>query len=709
MRIALRSASGVALLGLLSLASVLHPASVWISPRPAVGRALLEGSGPWLPVALGVGLVGALVGALLAGSGGLPRWGSELPGGRRAGGILALAGGLTVAVVAAFAFGGMPVHVDGVVQAFQARVLREGAAVAPAPPLFEFFVTLNTALDGDRWFGQFPPGFPALLALAGPGAGRIVLHGALAALSAYALFRAGEAVYGRGTGLLAAALFAFNPFTLLLSASGLNHAAAAACAALAFWLAACATGEHHGARLFGCGAALGALITIRPLDGLVVSACVLPYALRSVGAPRPGGRGASPLPPQPSLHLRSLLCASAGLLPPLAFLALYNHATTGSAGELGYTHVWGAAHGMGFHPSPWGEPHTLGSGLAHLHGDLWLLNARSFGVALPLLPLVALPLVFSRWGGKRRVPAPGEARASSRPARGRARAERTLYLLALALPAAYVFYWHHDWFLGPRYLFTVFPFFCLLAARGCALLAGAAGTREVLRGAVAGALAAGALWLVAQELPARLGSAFAMRPDFRVDVARQAKELGIRRGVVFVKESWGSRLLARLRARGLTAAETERSYRTADHCTLERLLRDPAAGRADLLAAVATDLRRTPPAAFDPRSNGDPSLRLRPGTELAPECRAEIAYDLAAPYGAFTPQLALLDPWLREPVVVARDLGEADARLVAALRRGPGYLYVPGRGAAAAAFLPLSAVSEAFSGLASGALPGDPP
>ncbi len=654
-----RRRAGLFLLVLLGAASLVPPEAVW-SPAPGRLAALLAGARGWLPVALAVATAGALVGAALARAGQLPAWGSRLARRPRAGLLVASGAGLAVGAVAGFAFGASPLHVDAVVQAFQANLLRGGAAVAPAPSLPEFFVTLNTAIRDGRWLGQFPPGFPALLALAPPGWGRVAVHALVAAWLAYAVYRAGDALFGRGEGLLAAALVAASPFALLLSASGLNHAAAAAAAATAFWLAVAGWGSRGrgaGAALACAGGfALGVLIATRPLDGLVVATLVAPLTIG-----RAEGR------------LDRGLCLAVGLAPALLLTGLYDKAVTGSALELGYTFVWGPAHGPGFHVSPWGEPHTLARGLFDLHRDLWLLDRDAFGRALPLLAAAALPLVLdsrSQEGGERRA---GEA---------------VLVALFLGLPAVYVLYWHHDWFLGPRYLFTVFPFFALLAARGTLLAARRLGGRPVARGAWVGALAAGALWLLAVDLPARTGAAFALRPEFRVDVAALARARGIDRGVIFVRESWGSRILARLLARGLMPSEAERLYRRADHCALERLLADPTADRARILAGSRAELERTPAPQSDGPRNGDPSLRLRPGA-LPAICGEEIAYDLAAPYGAFTPQLALEDPWLRGPLVVARDLRGENARLLAARGGGPGYLYIPGRLGAPGAFVPL--------------------
>jgi hypothetical protein len=659
---------GVTLLGLLAAAALVPPEALWAPPGRRIA-VLVAGGGTWLPVAVAVAFAGALAGAGLARAGRLPAWGTELAARRRAGLAVAGLSGLAVGAVAALAFGALPVHVDGVVQAFQANVLRGGAAAAPAPPLREFFLTLNTAIADGRWLGQFPPGFPALLALAGHGWGPAVLHALVAAWLAHALYRAGAELYGRMEGLLAAGLVAISPFALILSASGLNHAAAATLAVTAFWLALRVRPHRQRAflaRSVACGLALGGLIATRPLDGLVTAACVVPLALPAAGARRRAAAG---------LVL--------GLAPPLALAALYNRAVTGSALEVGYSFVWGAAHGPGFHVSPWGEPHNLARGIFNLHRDLWLLNAGALGRALPLLAMAALPLALSCGRGESFDP--GRPNSGARTARA---GEDALYALVLGLAAAYVLYWHHDWFLGPRYLFGAFPFLMLLASRGMALTAGRLRGRPLARGALAGALVAGALWLLAVDLPDRVGSAVTLRPEFRVDVAGEAREQGILRGVIFVKESWGSRLLARLRARGLTASEAERVYRRADHCLLEELLGDPATGRARILSSVAADLERAPAPRAEPARNGDPTLRLRPGP-LPPACGAEIAYDLAAPYGSFTPQLARQDPWLRGPIVVARDLPGENARLVATLGLGPGWLYVPGRRGGRGAFLPL--------------------
>jgi hypothetical protein len=650
---------GLALLGLLIAAALVPPEAPW-APAGRRIAVLVAGGRVWLPVAVAIAVAGSLAGAALARGGRLPAWGTELAARRRAGLVVAGWSGLAVGAVAAFAFGALPVHVDGVVQAFQANVLRGGAAVAPAPPLPEFFLTLNTAITDGRWLGQFPPGFPALLALVGQGWGPAVLDALVAAWLAYALFRAGEELYGRTEGLLAAGLVAISPFALILSASGLNHAAAAALAVTAFWLAL-GVRSHRGrtspGRAVACGLALGGLIATRPLDGIVTAVCVVPLALLPSGA-----------------RLRTAVALVLGLAPPLALAALYDRAVTGSALELGYAFVWGAAHGPGFHLSPWGEPHTPARGLFNLHRDLWLLNSGALGRALPLLAVAALPLAL------------GSVRdTGTRTAGG---GESALYALVFGLAAAYVLYWHHDWFLGPRYLFVAFPFLTLLASRGMTLTAGRLRGHPVARGALAGALVAGVLWLLAVDLPERVGAAFALRPEFRVDVVRQAREQGISRGVIFVKESWGSRLLARLRARGLTASEAERVYRRADHCRLEELLGDPAAGRTRILSSVAADLGRAPAPRAAAARNGDPTLRLRPGP-LPPVCGAEIAYDLAAPYGSFTPQLARQDPWLRGPIVVARDLRDENPRLVATLGLGPGWLYVPGRPGGRGAFLPL--------------------
>ncbi|HZO18686.1 MAG TPA: hypothetical protein VFB46_06860, partial [Gemmatimonadaceae bacterium] len=141
-----------------------------------------------------------------------------------------------------------------------------------------------------------------------------------------------------------------------------------------------------------------------------------------------------------------------------------------------------------------------------------------------------------------------------------------------------------------------------------------------------------------------------------------ARDAGVRRGLVFVRESWGSQLVARLWALGLTRAQTERLYSRVDACLLEqgldRLERQGVRGQAaaDAFAPLMRDSLRVIPSTLSP----DVSERVLPGARYTPRCLQRIADDRRG----FT----LLTPLMlagADSTVYARDLHERDTLLLA--------------------------------------------
>ena len=137
----------------------------------------------------------------------------------------------------------------------------------------------------------------------------------------------------------------------------------------------------------------------------------------------------------------------AGALGAVLALALYlwwNAATTGDPFLPGYVRLWGESHGLGFHATPWGGEHTPLAGLRNELTDLALLAGFAFEWPLPALVPVGV-LFAAGWAGHRW--------------------DRRLLAGFLAIPVAYLFYWHRDSFLGPRYLYSGLAFLVPLTAR----------------------------------------------------------------------------------------------------------------------------------------------------------------------------------------------------------------------------------------------------
>jgi hypothetical protein len=148
----------------------------------------------------------------------------------------------------------------------------------------------------------------------------------------------------------------------------------------------------------------------------------------------------------------------------------------------------------------------------------------------------------------------------------------------------------------------------------------------------------------------------------RWDADAAARDAGVRRGLVFVRESWGSQLVARLWALGLTRAQTERLYTHVDACLLEqgleRLEQQGVRGQAaaDAFAPLMRDSLRLVPSTLSP----DASERVLPGARYTSRCLQRITDDRRG----FT----LLTPLLlagEDGTVYARDLHERDTLLLA--------------------------------------------
>src|SRR5262249_31061804 len=140
---------------------------------------------------------------------------------------------------------------------------------------------------------------------------------------------------------LASALVVLSPFVIAMAASGMNHLPAALCVAAGLALTpALANGQVGAALWFGLlgGVAAG----IRPLDAVAL------VAVRAAALLLAARRGAA------RALAAAALSGAIAVLPTL----LFNAATVGSAFRFGYTALYGAGHGLGFHAVPWGEALT---------------------------------------------------------------------------------------------------------------------------------------------------------------------------------------------------------------------------------------------------------------------------------------------------------------------------------------------------------------
>ncbi len=582
-------------------------------------------------------------------------------------GTVAAVAGLAYLAVALLVFDGRALHIDEIVQLLSARSYAAGR-VAERADLDPAFRTIMHLVEREgRVFGHFPPGGPAWLALgelihlpwlAGP------LAGALAVVAFGLVLRVVEPTPAiRGAALL---LFAFAPFVLFMAGSHMNHAPAL------MWA------------LFGVAATLragpGAPPDGAPAPGQWVLGVAGGLAFGMAAATRPpdalawAGAAGLWLLSRRALSPRLALGGLVGLAVPIAGVLAVNAATTGAPLRFAYELAWGPGVGLGFHDTPWGPGHTPLRGLELLNLYLLRLNVYLFEAPVPGLVPALAALAFSR-----------------RLERG----DGLLLGAAGLLLGVYFAYWHDGFYLGPRFVYGLVPVAALWTARLPSRLGLSRATGGVWRRTLAFAGIAAVATAVAIGIPERARQHARGLAPLRWDADEAADQAGVRNAVVFVQESWGAQLLARLLALGVPAPAAERVYRNLDTCRLEEAVTGLEAESVRGLAAVErlepllADSARLVPSTLSP----DRTERMLPGATYGRVCVQRFREDQAG--------MTLLAPHLlsrRPDLLFVRNLHQRNAGLLA---RHPGkavFLLTQRTGASAPEFVPLSRDSILASG-----------
>jgi 4-amino-4-deoxy-L-arabinose transferase-like glycosyltransferase len=543
----------------------------------------------------------------------LVRWREKLLGLPGHGYALACAAALlaAAALLSSVLFARNPHNVDSIAQLFQARIFLGGSLTAPAPEYPEFFGATHLLIQEGRWFSQYPPGHPVLLGLGLLAGLPWLVNPLFAAATLVLVFAAARRLLGEGGARLAAALYLVSPFALFMSASYMNHVTSGFFLALALYTAVRTEGDARGrVWLLATGAALALAATIRPLEAAAWAAVLGVWILLRRG-------------------WRSAAVVGAACLVGLAPLLLYNSLTTGHPLRFGYSLLWGAGHGLGFHTDPWGEPFTPIVSFANTALDFQRLNVLLYLWPFPSLIFVFVALVYA-------------VRADR--SRG---AIALLGALLFAAPLAYFFYWHRDNYLGPRFVFASLVPAVILTAAGILALDRRLGR---WRGALWLALLSGALVGLTVYFPQSAGLFAGRMLERKLHPEIEAERAGIGDALVFVKVGWGSRLIPRLWAWGIPASQA---------------LTSQLQTWRDMNLAVVRDVLP------------DQSVRVDTSAALPERCYREVQQDEAG----FTVYGTLIwrnDPWLTKGTVYARDFGPERNRRLQALYPGRrSYLYAP--------------------------------
>jgi hypothetical protein len=500
------------------------------------------------------------------------------------------------ALVAWRVFSGVPISIDELVQLIQARTFASGRLWQPALSTPEFYSILNVVDVGGRYYGQFPAGGPAMLALGVlAGAPWLVgpFAGAISVVAFWSFLRAIEP--RRGVVVGAVALFTLAPFAAFMSGSHMNHVPTLmwlmlAMAAMARVMTSAL--PRPGFALAN-GLALGCAATIRPVDAF---AFALPAGVWYVASAL-GNKA----------RWRDLVASGIGVAIPFVMMLWVNARTTGEPLLFGYQVLWGRSHDLGFHRAPWGIAHSPARGLELINLYFLRLQSYLFEASVPSL-----------------VPALGALLLARRVDRF----DRYLLVSGSLLVGLYFAYWHDGFLFGPRFLFALLPMLALWTARFPALVRERFGAGVGYRTTWFG-YAVALLLAAFVSIPARAREYARSFVPMRFDYLEPARTARVENSLILVRESWGTQLMARMWAVGVPRSETELLYGKVDACALEMRLgeierssaRDTAAFQ--MLAPLLVDSSRVVKSPFSP----DITERYLPGAVYSPACVQRIGED----------------------------------------------------------------------------------
>jgi hypothetical protein len=340
----------------------------------------------------------------------------------------------------------VPISVDGELYWFQAKLFSAGQLTSDAWVDSAFFHYYFLVPLGDGSVASaFPPGWPLVLGLGHSWGLAWIVNPLLVALLVILTGRLARAVFPSQPAVetLSCWLVALSPFVTHQGGSMLSHPFAAVLTVAALWLAL-RPDRHRWWMPIGMGLLIGALMTVRPLNGAVTGLVVAGLVLAR-----------APRPPWWSMAQGLVLAIMLGA----AYLAT-NMVVTGDPWTPGQNQYIGLTE-----PNP--DCHRLGFG--EDVGCVYAHNLESPGFG----PMDALGITGTRLASLGTTGlGPGLALLLPLLFLWRRPKESVwpLVLLPLALLGAYGLFYFHGNFLGPRLLFEAFlPLVVLIAAAACSL------------------------------------------------------------------------------------------------------------------------------------------------------------------------------------------------------------------------------------------------
>ena len=284
-------------------------------------------------------------------------------------------------LIALFIFDRTPHIHDEAAYDFQAKIFLLGRLYVPSPCAKEFF-DFPHVINNGRWYSQYPPGFPTLLAIGYIFKAPWVINPLFAALTIILIFYLGTELFDEKTGFWAALFASLSYWFLILSSTLMSHTTHLFFCTLflLFYIRALRNPSLKNGFISGFGFFMAFLI--RPYESVLFAVAPAIYLL-FVFIKEPKKYYKATL----ALALMALLAAGA--------LMAYNYGTTGHPLKMGYIERYGPDHGVGFGKKGYtGVPHTFLRGANYAWANLVQLHLHLFGWPISSLLGVIIYLFF---------------------------------------------------------------------------------------------------------------------------------------------------------------------------------------------------------------------------------------------------------------------------------------------------------------------------
>jgi 4-amino-4-deoxy-L-arabinose transferase-like glycosyltransferase len=318
---------------------------------------------------------------------------------------------------------------------FQARIFAAGACTVPVPALPEFFRTAWMVAHAGKWFGVFPPGWPALLSLGFKAHAPLLVNPLLGALALLAIYGLAIELYGKSKARAACLLVVLSPFFIFMNSEFMAHTSFLLFSSLFAWLLVKGLRRDRAGLWLLAGLAMGAGILIRPMPALCITAAWAGLLLWR----------------ERNLRIIMILAvAGAGMAVGVTVYLVYNHHVVGEwlVSPLSLTAAqnrMGFGPDIGFNWNTFDTPgHTPWRGLVNLNFTMAVLNNDLFGWPLPSLLFLFSLVVFGRkrW------------------------ADYLCFTVIGAVTLGYFCYWYHGVVYGARFYFCLLPYLAMATVEG---------------------------------------------------------------------------------------------------------------------------------------------------------------------------------------------------------------------------------------------------